>query len=257
MKPRVFISLTYYDLKHVRERIEKFIEQYSYEAVLFESNNVIFEHDKSLDNSCYNEVKLCHMMVLIIGGRYGSSVSGENIIMKKSVYNDYVSITRREYETALKMKMPIFIFIDKNVYAEYQTFKSNSIFFENSKALEESQFKFAHADDINVFKFINFISEKAIKTFDKVEDIENYLNSQLSGMMYLYLQNLQDLSKEKKILDSVAELQSISKQMNEMLNAVGKNLIGEDKYQEVMFHQNTILLDFFVEQFIDNISFQN
>ncbi len=129
MKPRVFISLTYYDLKHVRERIEKFIEQYSYEAVLFESNNVIFEHDKSLDNSCYNEVKLCHMMVLIIGGRYGSSVSGENIIMKKSVYNDYVSITRREYETALKMKMPIFIFIDKNVYAEYQTFKSNSIFF--------------------------------------------------------------------------------------------------------------------------------
>lgn len=257
MKPRVFVSSTYYDLKHLRERIERFIERYSYEAVLFESNNVIFEHDKPMDTSCYNEVKLCHMMVLIIGGRYGSSVPGENISEKKSVYNEYVSITRREYETALKMKMPIFIFIDKNVYAEYQTFKSNSTFFENTKALEESQFKFAHADDINVFKFINAIREKAIKTFDKAEDIENYLNSQLSGMVYLYLQNLQDKSKEEKVLDSVAELQSISKQMNEMLTAVGKNLIGDDKYQDVIFHQNTILIDFFVNQFSDNIAFQN
>lgn len=257
MKPRVFVSSTYYDLKHVRERIERFFEKYAYEAVLFESDNVVFEHDKPIDLSCYNEVKLCHMMVLIIGGRYGSSVSGEDLEEKKGVYNEYVSITRKEFETAQKMKMPIFIFIDKNVYAEYHTFKSNSTFFDNQEALEKSQFKFAHADDSNVFKFINQIRGLAIKTFDKVEDIEQYLNNQLAGFMYLYLQQLQDESKEGKVLDSVSELQSISKQMNEMLGAVGKNLIDEDKFTEVIFNQNRILLDFFVTQFIDNISFQN
>lgn len=257
MKPRVFVSSTYYDLKHVRERIERFFEKYAYEAVLFESNNVLFEHDKPLDISCYNEVKLCHMMVLIIGGRYGSGVSGEDLDEKKGIYNEYVSITRREFETAQKMKMPIFVFIDKNVYAEYQTFKSNSTFFEDHSSMEQSNFKFAHVDDVNVFKFIKQVRNLAIKTFDKVEDIELYLNNQLAGFMYQYLQQLQEESKEAKVLDSVSELQSISKQMNEMLGAMGKNLMEEDKLSEVLFNQNKILIDFFVTQFIDNTSFAN
>ncbi len=85
MKPRVFLSSTYFDLKHVRERLERFIENYFFEPVLFESDNVVFEHNKPLDISCYNEVKLCHMMVLIIGGRYGSIISGENIEEKKTI----------------------------------------------------------------------------------------------------------------------------------------------------------------------------
>lgn len=65
MKPRIFVSSTYYDLKHIRNNVERFVNQYGFEPVLFESGNVFFEHDKDLDISCYNEVKLCHMMVLI------------------------------------------------------------------------------------------------------------------------------------------------------------------------------------------------
>jgi hypothetical protein len=37
MIPRVFVSSTYYDLKHVRERIEKFIDNYGFEPVLFDT----------------------------------------------------------------------------------------------------------------------------------------------------------------------------------------------------------------------------
>lgn len=85
MKPRVFVSSTYFDLKHVRERLERFIENYYFDPVLFESDTVTFEANKSLDTSCYNEVKLCHMMILIIGGRYGSIISGENIAEKKNL----------------------------------------------------------------------------------------------------------------------------------------------------------------------------
>lgn len=257
MKPRVFISSTYYDLKHVRERIERFFEKYAYDAVLFESNNVTFEHDKPLDTSCYNEVKTCHMMVLIVGGRYGSIISGENQVEKKSNYDEYVSITRREFETAQRMKMPIFIFIDKNVYAEYQTFKTNLSFFDSSDFLKEKNFKFAHVDDPNVFRFINNIRGQAIKTFEKVEDIEQYLNNQLAGFMYLYLQNIRKNSKEEKVLDSVSELKSVTKQMNEMLGAMGRNLMEKDKVKEVLFNQNKILIDFFVNEIEDNISFQS
>ncbi len=253
MKPRIFLSSTYFDLKHVRERLERFIENYYFEPVLFESDNVVFEHNKPLDISCYNEVKLCHMMVLIIGGRYGSIISGENIEEKKQSYNnEYISITRKEFETAQKLNIPIFIFVEKNVYAEFHTYNKNKGFFD-----KEKNFKFAHVDDVNVFKFINLIKGIAIKTFEKVEDIEGYLGNQIAGMLYLYLQQLQDNKEDEKILDSVSELKSISKRMNEMLVAVGKNVIQDSGFDDVLFKQNEILVEFFVDQFVDNIRFKN
>lgn len=260
MKPRIFVSSTYFDLKHVRERIERFIENYYFEPVLFESDNVFFEHNKPLDLSCYNEVKLCHMMILIIGGRYGSIVSGENSKSKKDLYDsDYVSITRKEFETAQKMNIPVFIFIDKNVYAEYHTYNKNKAFFDEQENLKtsENKFSFAHVDHVNVFKFINSVERIAIKTFEKIEDIEGYLQSQIASMLYLYLQELRDKKDEDKILDSVAELKNISKRMNEMLVAVGKNVIQDNTYQDVLFNQNIILIDFFIEQFYDNIEFKH
>lgn len=82
-KPRVFLSSTYYDLKHVRERIERFLANFGMEPVLFESDNVTFEFNKPLDVSCYNEVKTCHMLILIVGGRYGSVVTGEQVPQEK------------------------------------------------------------------------------------------------------------------------------------------------------------------------------
>lgn len=255
MKPRVFISSTYYDLKHVRERLEMFIESYSFEPVLFESDSVIFEQNKPLDISCYNEVKLCHMMILIIGGRYGSSISGTNQDEKKMAYNnEYVSITRKEYETALRKNIPIFIFIDKNVYSEYQTYKKNKLLFDKQNINES--FAFAHVDDINVFKFIGSIHNNAIKSFEKVEEIENYLESQIAGMLYLYLDQLQNNKKDSKILDAVSELQNVTEQMNAMLQAVGKNVIQDQSYENVIFHQNELLIDFFVSFFSNNISFK-
>jgi hypothetical protein len=259
MKPRIFVSSTYFDLKHVRERIERFIESYNFEPVLFESDNVLFEHDKPLDLSCYNEVKLCHMMILIIGGRYGSAVSGDNLKEKKDFYNnDYTSITRKEFETAARLHIPVFIFIEKNVYAEYHTYNKNKNFFDNQiNSNSENKFTFAHVDDINVFKFIHSIERNAIKAFEKIEDIEHYLKSQIAGMLYLYLQQLQDKKEEEKLLDSVSELKNISQRMNEMILAVGLNVIQDStSFQAVIYNQNKILLEFFVGQFSDNIEFK-
>ena len=244
--------------KHVRERIERFVESNNFEPVLFESDNVTFEHNKPLDVSCYNEVKLCHIMILIIGGRYGSIISGENIPEKKEKYNkEYVSITRKEYETALKMNIPVFIFIEKNVYSDYQTFRKNKVFFDNVSDIKpKNNFTFAHVDDINVFNFISVLQEKPVKTFERVEEIENYLGHQIAGMLYLYLQKLQEDKKEDKVLDSVAELQNIVERMSTMIQAVGENVIKDNSLEEVIFNQNKILIDYFVGQLTDNIKFK-
>jgi hypothetical protein len=44
-KPRVLVSSTYYDLRHIRNSLESFIEGIGYEAVLFESGDIAFHHD--------------------------------------------------------------------------------------------------------------------------------------------------------------------------------------------------------------------
>jgi len=263
MKPRIFISSTYYDLKHVRERLEKFIDNYGFEAILFESDKVTYEHNKPIDESAYQEVTLCHVQILIIGGRYGTASSSGNQLEDQNKYeSEFVSITRREFETAIKRNIPVFIFIDKNVYSEYQTYKENQDFFDNNesyknpKTSQDVKFKFAHVDNVNIFRFIDLVKVKPIKTFDRVEEIENYLQNQFAGMFYLYLDHLQKQKEVRQVLDSVTELNSISLRMNEMLNSVGKKILGNDgnhEYQEVIKKQFEMLADFFADQVLDMI----
>ena len=57
-KPRVFISSTYYDLKHIRKSIELFITEVGYESVLFENGDIPFDSEHPLDESCYKELEL-------------------------------------------------------------------------------------------------------------------------------------------------------------------------------------------------------
>lgn len=263
MRPRVFVSSTYYDLKHVRERIEKFISNYGFESVLFESDKVTYELEKPIDESAYNEVTLCHLMILIIGGRYGTSSSADSQNEHKKYENEFVSITRREFETAVSKNIPVFVFIDKNVYSEYQTFKENQDFLENLRNIKDvnpkMKFKFAHVDSVNVFKFIDIVKSKPIRTFDKVDEIENYLQNQIAGLFYLYLDSLQKQKEVKKVLDSVAELNSISLRMNEMLNSVGKKILGNEdhnEYELVIKKQLEMIIDFYANQFYELFSFQ-
>lgn len=40
MKPRIFISSTFYDLKYIREDLANFVRSYGYEPVLFEDGDI-------------------------------------------------------------------------------------------------------------------------------------------------------------------------------------------------------------------------
>lgn len=76
-KPRVFVSSTYYDLKHLRSSFDLFIESLGFESILSEKGDIAFSPDIPLDESCYREAGNADIFVLIIGGRYGSEASGE------------------------------------------------------------------------------------------------------------------------------------------------------------------------------------
>jgi len=253
MKPRVFISSTYYDLKYLRESLEKFLYNLNFEPVLFEANKVTFEHGKPLDISCFNEVKTCHIMILIIGGRYGSLISEQDSEIEKTLYdNEYISITRKEYETAFKDNIPVFVCIDKNVYGEYNTYKINREFYD--QAVNDGTFKFFHVDSINVFKFIDLVSTKALKTFERIEEIEWYLKDQISGMFYLYLESLKSKDRQDEIFDAVSELKNLTSSMNDIVKEVGKKLIDPKKYQEIINIQYDTLLNYMFEKIDDYVS---
>jgi hypothetical protein len=185
-KPRVFISSTYYDLRHVRRQIEDFVNTFGYEPVLFESGDIPFEHKIPLDSSCYREINFCDLFVLIIGGRYGSKASDEAESLtqedtdKRVQY--YNSITRKEYETAKSADIPIFVFVLKGVAAEYQTFRKN-----RSAAIE-----WAHVDSQNVFKLLDDIyaerRNNLVREFENVSDITEWLCQQWAGLFATLLQ---------------------------------------------------------------------
>ena len=70
--PRIFISSTCYDLTHIRENLENFIKSLGYIPIRGEKGNIFYAPDKEVMDACVDEVPQCQMLVLIIGGRFGT-----------------------------------------------------------------------------------------------------------------------------------------------------------------------------------------
>ena len=110
MKPRIFVSSTYYDLKYIINDLENFINNFGFESVLFESGDITFVPNNEIESSCYDEIKNCDMLILVVGGRYGS------LSQRKDEYDNFTnSITLKEYLKAKENRIPVYIFVDMKV----------------------------------------------------------------------------------------------------------------------------------------------
>lgn len=89
-KPRIFVSSTYYDLKHIRADVERFIREQGYDPVLNEKGHIPYGSAERLEEYCYKEIELCDILVSVIGGRFGSESKNE----------DY-SVSNLELKTAI------------------------------------------------------------------------------------------------------------------------------------------------------------
>ena len=208
-KPRIFISSTYYDLKHVRASIEAFITSLGYEPILFENGDIPFHHDQPLDRSCYDAVEGAHVFVLIIGGRYGSpstkgAPAAESLEQKDDAWLFYNSVTVEEYKIARERDIPIYIFLEKGVAAEYLTYKKNR---------ELAGICFAHVDNVNIFKLIDSIyaasRNNLVKEFDQVEQITHWLRLQWAGLFADYLSRRKEDATLREISFQVNNLNQV------------------------------------------------
>ena len=212
-----------------------------YEPILFESGDIPFHHDKPLDISCYKEIENSHMQVLIIGGRYGSKVSEEvhenKEIEEEDIYKHFNSITRKEYLTAREKGIPIFIFVEKGVFAEYQTFKQNR---------KNESIVYAHVDNVNVFRLLDEIinqrTNNFVKDFEHVDDIQNWLTFQWAGLFADFLTNRSSQLKLKNLSSEIADLKAINSALKEYTEAIMKSIKPDDYTEIIEKEQRKMLL---------------
>lgn len=223
-KPRIFISSTYYDLKHIRYSLDIFISNLGYETILSEKGDIAYSHEVPLDESCYREVDNVDMFVLIIGGRYGSEISRGSKKADKQFYDRYESITKKEYDAAIKKDVPIYILIETNVYSEYRTFLKNKT---------NTSVNYAHVDSVNIFHFIEDILSKPrnnpIQAFEKFDDIEIWLKEQWSGLFRDLINKKSQQNQIRSLATEVSELQEINKTLKTYLETLLKNSNPQSK----------------------------
>lgn len=227
MKPRIFISSTFYDLKYIREDLANFIRSYGYEPVLFEDGDIGYTPGKNLDTSCYDSMKNSDMVILIIGGEYGSAANGEN----KDEFKEYMSVTRNEFRTAVETGIPVFTMIDKKVMAEYGVYEANY----NDIEKENRMMAFPTTKNINVFRFIKEIKgivTLPIQEFEQSSDIKEFIGKQWADMFKNYLSSLRSENENRKIENSVNEMKSLIQKIDIMLDSVGRNVLLKENPKE-------------------------
>ena len=206
-KPRIFISSTFYDLRQIRSDIDMFIENLGYEAIRNEEGNIPYGKDAPLEEYCYKEIKSIDILISIIGGRNGTE-SGR----------DSYSISQVELKSALKENKQVYIFIDKNVLSEFETYQLN-------KDNEDINYKFV--DNKNIYKFIeeikNLTANNNIKGFETASDITRYLKEQFAGLFQRFLEG-QTKIKEISLIDS---LEKTSRNLNQLVTFLTEQNKGQ------------------------------
>lgn len=248
MKPRVFVSSTFYDLRYIREDLANFIRAHDFEPIMFEEGDIGYTPGKPLDDSCYEAMRNSDMAILIIGGQYGSAATGED---EKS--ESFASITRNEFKNAVDGNVPVFCFIDSSVQVEYEIYKLN----RDKLTENEESILFRTVKNINVFKFIQEIYEIGnipITSFNKVEEIKDYMGKQWADMFKKYLEYLKSKNNSEKLNSTVDDMNTILKQMKMMINKIGEDTIkDQNDYKKLIDEQTIVELERVADIIVDSI----
>lgn len=220
--PRIFVSSTYYDLKYIRTDIESFIKNLGYEPVLHEKNKVTYTQTQTLEDSCYNEISTCDILICIIGNKFGT----------QSESNDY-SITMNELEQAIRDQKKIYVFIQKDVSLENRVYNLNK---------DIPDFKTAAADNVVIHQFINELRQKnnnfPIQDFESVSDITNSIQAQFAGLFQNLLQKEATLTDNKTYYD----LAETSSKIKELVSDFEKEKDSFfKKFNSTLYANNTLM----------------
>lgn len=231
MKTHIFIGSTFFDMKYRQEDLSSFVKIHDFEPIIFEDGGLAHMPGREPDAGRYEAMKLADMVILIIGGSYGS-------IMDNSSENGY--ITGKEFKTSIEEGVPVYAFIDQQVYSEYGVYEVNT----DSIDQDESLIKFRATKDVNVFRFINEIKSVnniSINEFNRLEDIKDFLSAEWSSMFKIYLRSLRNDKPAFQMDESMSKFNSLISEMNTMIGNTEKRLLAAKTELETVNNKDEII----------------
>jgi hypothetical protein len=202
-RPRIFVSSTFYDLKHVRADLEVFIRELGYEPILNERGNIPYGSAEPLEDSAYREVDLADILVSIVGGRFGTESS-----------DSVRSISQRELERAIEGEKQVYIFIERAVQVEFSTYLLNK---------GNPDVRYQSVDDVRVFEFLEEIEKlprnNAIAPFETASDITEYLREQWAGLF----QNLLRLQPARSEGQKLVQIERTANTLERLIAVAAAN----------------------------------
>lgn len=165
-RPKIFISSTYFDLKSLREDLDRFIASFGYEPVRHEKGHISYGSKERPEAYAYREIENCDVLVSIIGGKFGSQAAG----------SDY-SISQQELKKALDQGKQVYIFVERSVHNEFEYYKANK---------DIAGVRYTAVNDTRVYSFLEevFLLPRGnpVFSFDTGLEIANTLREQLAGL---------------------------------------------------------------------------
>ena len=214
-KPRVFISSTFYDLKHIRADLEVFVRELGYEPVLHERGHIPYAASEPLEEHAYREVEMADIVVAVVGGRFGAESS-----------DGALSISQRELEKAVETDKQLYIFIERGVQTEYATYLLNR---------DTDGVRYQAVDDVRVFEFLERVEKlprnNATAPFETASDITNYLKEQWAGLFQNQLQQQrmkaegQNLVRIERTANTLERLLSVVTESATDANQLAKDVV--------------------------------
>lgn len=212
---RIFVSSTCYDLSMLRGELRNFMHSFGYEPIMSDYADILYDPRFHTHTSCIDEVCSCDMLVVIIGSRYGGKGVPEAIkrIDWKNFENfdeeqmSNCSITQLEILKALENEIPVYTFIERDVYHDHAVYEKNkdsenidSIIFPSIDNQQTAKY---------IFEFIDFIRKQSkgnsFFPFEKIQDIEEILKKQWSAYFHRLLDEEKYRTAERKRIDSLNE----------------------------------------------------
>ncbi|MBQ0088695.1 MAG: DUF4062 domain-containing protein [Prevotellaceae bacterium] len=213
-KPRIFISSTFYDLKQIRVELDKFIESLGYEPIRNEEGDVPYDKDEHMQDYCYHEIANVDILISVIGGRFGSPSLDEE--GKTCNY----SITQQEIRTALEKNKLVYLFVDKNVLTEYETYTLNK---------SNTTIEYKYVDDTRIYKLIdeikNLSKNNNIKSFETVDEIKYYLREQFAGLFKQYMLDAEKYKEQQRVQD----INDTAKTLRELVDYLRETTKGNEE----------------------------
>ncbi|MBI5775660.1 MAG: DUF4062 domain-containing protein [Verrucomicrobia bacterium] len=208
----IFVSSTDYNLVDLRAELQDHLDGLGYRVVLSSSDGFPDQTPNFTPwESCLPVLDKCHVVILIVDGRYGSPMEWPNF--KEIIGPEKISPTHGEYRFAKKKGKRTLIFIRGGLMNDYQRYRE-ALKTEAADVATEAMAKIKEklflpiTIDFDVLKFIHEIkTEKPIqwiRTFKDVTEVKRAVHSQLLNELAMSFIDRQGelIARFSKALDS-------------------------------------------------------